>query len=183
MLAIAYGYGGCKAFVRRYLCCVMMNMLLGGVLQFFKQMLPARAYDLLLPISGVVLMLFVVAEGIRQTRKQAYREVAFLVADQVEHMVALADTGNGLRDPLTGRAVCVVSDQWKDRWVTPQQTLRCIPYETVAGKDFMEVIPVEKFLVKQQGQMQWQKDMMIGFGKASLFQGKKYQMILHKDYC
>ena len=31
--------------------------------------------------------------------------------------------------------------------------------------------------------VQSQKEILLGFGKASLFQGKNYQMILHKDFC
>ena len=61
--------------------------------------------------------------------------------------------------------------------------MRLIAYETVAGQDFMEIVAADKFLMKEAGKMVSQKEILLGFGKTSLFQGKNYQMILHKDFC
>ena len=47
----------------------------------------------------------------------------------------------------------------------------------------MEIVAADKFLMKEAGKMVSQKELLLGFGKASLFQGKNYQMILHKDFC
>lgn len=92
-------------------------------------------------------------------------------------------TGNLLRDPISGRPVCVVSEDYKEKWKIPTERMRLIAYETVAGQDFMEIVAADKFLMKEAGKMVSQKEILLGFGKASLFQGKNYQMILHKDFC
>ena len=109
--------------------------------------------------------------------------MAILVCGHVEKMQALADTGNLLRDPISGRPVCVVSENYKEKWKIPAERMRLIAYETVAGQDFMEIVAADKFLMKEAGKMVSQKEILLGFGQASLFQGKNYQMILHKDFC
>lgn len=106
-----------------------------------------------------------------------------LVQGQVKGMCALRDTGNCLRDVLTGRPVCIVSEEVQDELRIPLEELRPITYETVAGKDTLYIYPATKFYVMQKGEMEEQRDIMLGFAKKTLFQGKKYQMILHKDFC
>ena len=134
-------------------------------------------------VSLLDLYLLTVIASILQARKREQREVAILVCGHVEKMQALADTGNLLRDPISGRPVCVVSENYKEKWKIPAERMRLIAYETVAGQDFMEIVAADKFLMKEAGKMVSQKEILLGFGKASLFQGKNYQMILHKDFC
>ena len=156
---------------------------LGGLVSLLDLYLPAEIRDFLLPLTCALFFLLTVIASILQARKREQREVAILVCGHVEKMQALADTGNLLRDPISGRPVCVVSEDYKEKWKIPAERMRLIAYETVAGQDFMEIVAADKFLMKEAGKMVSQKEILLGFGKASLFQGKNYQMILHKDFC
>ena len=96
--------------------------------------LPAEIRDFLLPLACALLFLLTVIASILQARKREQREVAILVCGHVEKMQALADTGNLLRDPISGRPVCVVSENYKEKWKIPAERMRLIAYETVAGE-------------------------------------------------
>lgn len=76
-----------------------------------------------------------------------------------------------------------MSEELRDEFCIPEEKLRPITYETVAGKDTLYIYPATKFYVMQRGEMEEQRDIMLGFAKKTLFQGKKYQMILHKEFC
>ena len=149
----------------------------------FERTAPKALTVLYFPLACALFFLLTVIASILQARKREQREVAILVCGHVEKMQALADTGNLLRDPISGRPVCVVSENYKEKWKIPAERMRLIAYETVAGQDFMEIVAADKFLMKEAGKMVSQKEILLGFGKASLFQGKNYQMILHKDFC
>ena len=136
-----------------------------------------------LPLGCVVLCITTVWASWHQKKQRHLRQVAFFVCGHVEKMVALVDTGNLLQDPYSGMPVCVISEKYRDAWMIPQEKVRFIPYETVAGRALMEAVVADRFLIQEQGDMVCQKKVMIGFGKDLLFQGKNYQMILHKDFC
>lgn len=183
MLILAFGRTAPKALAILYFHLLIVYAGLGGLVSLLDLYLPAEIRDFLLPLACALLFLLTVIASILQARKRERREVAILVCGHVEKMQALADTGNFLRDPISGKAVCVVSENYKEKWQVPRERMRLITYETVAGQDFMEIVAADKFLMKEAGKMVSQKEILIGFGKASLFQGKNYQMILHKDFC
>ena len=183
MLIIAFGRMSPVILVRQYGCCGVVNLLMGGVMNWLRQLLPKVWYGWILPISCVMVFAIVILAEWGVKQRDAYVEVSLLVQGQVVRLRALRDTGNCLRDGLTGRPVCIVSEELIKELKLSEQMLRGIPYETVAGKDVLKVCPTTKFYIMQKGEMTEQRDIMIGFAKKSLFQGKKYQMILHKEFC
>lgn len=183
MLLLAFERTAPKALAVLYFHLLIVYAGLGGLVSLLDLYLPAEIRDFLLPLACALLFLLTVIASILQARKREQREVAILVCGHVEKMQALADTGNLLRDPISGRPVCVVSENYKEKWKIPAERMRLIAYETVAGQDSMEIVAADKFLMKEAGKMVSQKEILLGFGKASLFQGKNYQMILHKDFC
>lgn len=183
MLLLAFERIAPKALAVLYFRLLIVYAGLGGLVSLLDLYLPAEIRDFLLPLACALFFLLTVIASILQARKREQREVAILVCGHVEKMQALADTGNLLRDPISGRPVCVVSEDYKEKWKIPADRMRLIAYETVAGQDFMEIVAADKFLMKEAGKMVSQKEILLGFGKASLFQGKNYQMILHKDFC
>ena len=183
MLLLAFERTAPKALAVLYFRLLIVYAGLGGLVSLLDLYLPAEIRDFLLPLACALFFLLTVIASILQARKREQREVAILVCGHVEKMQALADTGNLLRDPISGKPVCVVSEDYKEKWKIPAERMRLIAYETVAGQDFMEIVAADKFLMKEAGKMVSQKEILLGFGKASLFQGKNYQMILHKDFC
>lgn len=183
MLWIAYGKKNPKECFVCYFYLILIYWVLGGVASLLLLYLPKRMEKICLPLSCVVLCITTVLVSWRQKKRRHLRQVAFFVCGHVEKMVALVDTGNLLQDPYSGMPVCVISEQYRDVWEIPQEKVRYVPYETVAGSALMEAVVADRFLIQEQGDMVCQKKVMIGFGKDLLFQGKNYQMILHKDFC
>ena len=101
-------------------------------------------------------------------------------------IMALVDTGNWLRDPITGRPVMVVSASvgskllGKDQWTfsNPTQAMReipgswLLPYNTVAGSGFMLVKKFEKVTVGNRIQ-----DVLIAFSPMEIGKGKGFDAL------
>ena len=183
MLLIAFGRMSVASLAKLYGCCMSLNLVLGGCINWLRQMIPGKWYQWILPISCASAVIIILLLGWGKRHEATYVKVTVLVQGQVREMCALRDTGNCLRDVLTGRPVCIVSREWQEELGLSEENLRPISYETVAGKDTLYIYPANKFFVMEKGEMRQQRDMMLGFGKKSLFQGKKYQMILHKEFC
>ena len=126
-----------------------------------------------MPLACALFFLLTVIASILQARKREQREVAILVCGHVEKMQALADTGNLLRDPISGRPVCVVSENYKEKWKIPAERMRLIAYETVAGQDFMEIVAADKFLMKEAGKNGQPERDSAGIWQGILVSGEK----------
>lgn len=183
MLQIAYGWMRLPRLLSQYGCCVVINLLLGGGMNFLRQMLPAEYFNVMLPVTCIISLPLVALVLRAMEKREAYATVSFLANGQVSTMLALKDTGNCLRDAHMGMPVCIVSEELKKNINLSEEKLRKIPYETISGCDEIEIYPVTKFYIKKKQEMTEQKTMLLGFGRRSMFKGKKYQMILHKDYC
>ena len=175
---------GCVFGSAMFLCVHQFCIYVAGIVLLVNPCMLWIAYGKKNPKECFVCYFYLtVLVSWRQKKRRHLRQVAFFVCGHVEKMVALVDTGNLLQDPYSGMPVCVISEQYRDVWEIPQEKVRYVPYETVAGSALMEAVVADRFLIQEQGDMVCQKKVMIGFGKDLLFQGKNYQMILHKDFC
>lgn len=183
MLLIAFPCSRKKQFAVYYVTALAVNFFFSGVYGFLCPMLPENAQKVILPIACVLMLLLVFWLSHGTKKREPYKEVSFFADGYVGRLTALCDTGNVLRDPLTNYAVCIISEEYRDNMKKTKKPLRRIRYQTVSGEDSIEICPVTKFYLHENGQMEERKRVMLGFGKKSLFTGKKYQMILHRDFC
>lgn len=123
LVLLCYGWGGRQETLRLLLCYWGGNLLLGAVLGILDQWLAplgavSRGGIYYFPVQPLVLVLvtigcYLVLWLVGKFRKKPSHRLRFrLQADgrQVE-FTALVDTGNRLRDPITGRSVLVVQQQ------------------------------------------------------------------------
>lgn len=99
---------------------------------------------------------------------------------------ALADTGNSLREPISGRPVSVVEEEYflKLSGIRAPEKLKAIPYHSV-GRDngIMEGYEVPEIIIKgKEENIRWQK-VIIGISRNKISANGKYQMILHPELC
>ena len=112
MLLLAFERTAPKALAVLYFRLLIVYAGLGGLVSLLDLYLPAEIRDFLLPLACALFFLLTVIASILQARKREQREVAILVCGHVEKMQALADTCNLLREPISGKPVCVVSEDY-----------------------------------------------------------------------
>ena len=123
---VAFGVN--RAGIKQTGIFVLLSMAMGGIALCFGQ---GRFGGLVLS-GGLVWLLSRVAFGERVGR-QSYVPVTITRGGRRVEVIALRDTGNSLRDPLTGEAVLVLSADAAETLtgLTPKQL--SVPLETLAS--------------------------------------------------
>lgn len=173
MGAIAYGCHIGSA--HRCVMFIFLSMAFDGAVQGAGN---GRVSSLLL---GTAALCFLCAFGYdRSTRNQEFVEVELSAHGKKEKLIALRDTGNGLRDPVTGQSVLVADAKSaqtlfgldKHQLSSPVETvaagivpgLRLIPYHTVGQASGMLVaIRLEQVRIGK-----WQGSSLVAFAPEGL---------------
>ncbi len=179
----AYGRRRMGQFVGDAALCLLFCILLGGALGFLRQFLPIKARGFFLPLAIVFGVAIVLLWKLCRRRRSSYAKASCLIGGTIRHFRAFCDTGNCLRDARTGLPVCIVSEEWLEAWGISRETLRRLPYETLAGEGSVWVCQPSLFCIEKDGKIIPQADALLGFADPALFRGKSYQMILHRQYC
>lgn len=99
---------------------------------------------------------------------------------------ALMDTGNSLREPVSGRPVSVVEEEsfCKLTGIRAPEKLKIIPYRSIGKSNgIMEGYEVPEMIIKgKEESIRWQKA-VVGISRNKISANGKYQMILHPDMC
>lgn len=125
MGALAFGFTA--GMVRRTVLFVLLSMALGGIALGLGD---GSFTALVLAAAGVGLLCLVGFRG--RADAQRYIPVELSYGENRVRVMAMQDTGNTLKDPLTGQSVLIVGARTAQKLtgLTPEQ-LRC-PVETIA---------------------------------------------------
>lgn len=176
-------YSGRKHFVRRMFCLYLESFLLNGLLGYLEQFhrLSGVWFAVFSSISAAVLM---AAEYIWRDRK---RERARTLSVVLHHgacrmlVEALYDTGNGLYDPVSQKAVSILDGMVLEELLQEsgkERFPRCIPYETISGHGILEGYVLDGMeLETGEEHLFIPRPMIARMPKKS----GQYQLILHRD--
>lgn len=134
MSVIAYGLD--RSALRRGILFALLSMALGGIaLGLGSGGLPA----LIASAAALALLCAVGFHGKAGARR--YVSVELQYRDRIRRITALVDTGNTLRDPVTGRPVLVVGPEtaWELAGLTAQQLVD--PLDTMTRVPGLRLIP------------------------------------------
>lgn len=124
MTGTAFGWG--RSALRRGALFLVLSMALGGIAQGFGKGNPA----MLIPAAAGLWLLC--RQGLRNGTDQTYVPVALHYRGKMLKLLALRDTGNSLRDPLTGEQVLVAGADVADELLGLTRSQLSNPVETLA---------------------------------------------------
>lgn len=182
MGSVAFGWN--RSALRRTCIFAILSMALGGLaLNLHRISFPA----LVLGAAGTWAICYGAVGG--RIGGREYLNVEIPMGTDVLSVVALKDTGNTLRDPITGESVLVVSGKVAARLTglttdqlsapletlgaNPRMGLRLIPYHGVGQENGM--LLGKRFTdVKMGGR---RRSVLVAFAPAGLGQGEDYQAL------
>ena len=126
MGAVAFGLG--ESGLRRGILFVLLSMALGGIAACMNR---GGFWALVLSAGGVCVLCVLGFRG--RAGQQRYVPVTVCVSGKTAALTALVDTGNTLRDPLTGRPVLVVDETVAGKLLTLSKEQLAHPVETLAA--------------------------------------------------
>lgn len=182
MSMVAFGLS--KGAYRRGILFVFLSMALGGIALGLGS---GGFRAIVLGALGVALLCVMGFCGI--SGQQQYANVTIQYSNRRLHLTALLDTGNTLREPVSGTAVLVVDSSVAAELLGlslydlahPMETmtkfsncgLRLIPYHTV-GQPAGLMLGLRVQSLEINGKKQ---DMIVGFAPQKIGQGKAYQAL------
>jgi len=120
----------------------------------------------------------------RERKSDPFCRVAILCGDKEIKVTALIDTGNGLKDPVSGKPVSILEEEiWEQlKPLMREEKLKMIPYRSVGNSHGMmkgyELGPVT---VEKEEQKVCHEKMIVGICEGRISSGGQYQMILHPE--
>lgn len=180
MSMLAFGLQ--KSAVRRAVVFILLSMALGGIALGLGS---GNSISLIAAAGGILLLCAVGFRG--GVGAATYIPVELCYADRKVCITALRDTGNTLRDPVTGRPVLVVGAETakiltglsKEQLEKPVESitalpgLRLIPYRAI-GNDSGMLLAIQIPQVKIGS---WQGSSLVAFAPEGLSMGGEFQAL------
>ena len=117
----------------------------------------------------------------RMRQKHPIWKVSFFWKTKFFSGSALMDSGNSLKDPYTGRPVCILDEETaKKLGISTEKAVRLIPYHSI-GRDhgLLRAVTVSELYLRKDGQEKKIADVTVAVGPGRLSRSGGYQMILH----
>ena len=182
MIIIGLRVGGAAQFAKAFALLYFSAVFLGGIMQLFR------------PFMRYVSVFYAAAALSYLTFSRLWRavlsigrqegnifEVELYTGKRQIRAKALWDTGNSLRDDLTGYPVNILDPGFAGLAFRPEEKMkgiRYIPYRCVSGEDVMQIFRIEKMCIHMEGEY-WIMDPILGIGRQEISAGEDYQMILN----
>lgn len=183
---------GCNVKGVRQLCRGMgylftYSFLLGGFILFLRNNVPLfkkKELSVWLILLAGYFGFQICIWGIRNYKKAVgnhFCEVEMAGDKEPITVLGLVDTGNGLRDPVSGKEVAVLEEEvWrKMTWAKREEKYKAIPFHSI-GKShgIMDGYEVNRIVVKTQSQTRELYEVPVAVYKGKLSVKGEYRMIL-----
>ena len=129
------GFGFRREAIRRCVLFTLLSLALGGVAAGLEG---SGFWTLILSAAGIFLMC---AWGLRGRLGAQYVPVEVVAGEHVHRFTALVDTGNTLKDPITGQDILVVSAALAQELAGLSQWELCNPVLAVERHTGLRLIP------------------------------------------
>ncbi|MDY2814908.1 MAG: sigma-E processing peptidase SpoIIGA [Dorea sp.] len=178
-LGIPAGQGLLKAWIVLYIS----GFLTGGVFQFFQQYLRSGSLFFLLAVVSYYVVSAIWETICYLSRKRNGRcKVILYLNERSCEVDALIDTGNSLKDPLTGKAVSVISQDTAKKLISAKEnpTFRYIPYHSIGKAEGVMPMIVLNGMTVIGKEEQWIEKPLAAICENELTV-ERFQMILNPD--
>lgn len=122
--------------------------------------------------------------GIRSYKKTAqslFCEIEIAGDEEPITVLGLVDTGNGLKDPVSGKEAAVLEEEvWKKMtWAKREEKYKVIPFHSIGTKHgILEGYEVNRIVVKTRSETRELREVPVAVYKGKLSVKGEYRMIL-----
>lgn len=181
---MTFGVFGAKdrgRFLRTLLTIYLILFVMGGVQNSIGVLLGSSTLEILL--SGMAAALLFCIYQIRRRVIQQICRVELWAGTEHVTVDAYCDTGNLLRDPLTGRPVCILQQEVLAQFAADRTIQKEISCHTIGTeKEKLKIVMLDKMKIYRKGTVTEIKEPEIGLHTGEIMQNPKVQMLLHAGY-
>lgn len=187
MTMIAYEDRKVKKIFSNVVMLYIAVIVLGGLSNILYFRFGITNILLLLAIISV-LSISICDFAIRKTNCYQKCVQVWLVNNENKIMVnALLDTGNMLKEPYTGRNVCIIEENvynrlTKEADIKSQKGYMIIPFKSLGEENgVIEAFKIEAFELIKDGSKYIKENIILGVYKGKLSSGGEYEMIINPE--
>lgn len=172
-----------RSFLKAFVLLYISGFLVGGVFTYLHQYVRYASLFFVLAVASYYLVLGIWNVISYLARHDHYRcEVILYQADRKVKVRAVIDTGNSLRDNVTGKPVSVIAAKTaKELWGGKAvESVRYIPYHTIGkAEGVLPVFPVDKMCLCREEEKMIEKPLVAVSEEPITADG--YELILNPD--
>lgn len=172
------------AFLKAIILLYAGGFLLGGVMEHFRQYVREGSLFFLLAFVSyyIVLGIFKFISYIQRWNQTHYK-VDLYLDNEVYQVEGLIDTGNGLRDPISGQPISVL-ERGKAKELLEKskgKNFRYVPYSTIGkAEGVLPVFRVDRMCIHRDVDC-WVDKPLIGISEEKISTEREYDMILNPN--
>lgn len=162
----------------------LSSLLLGGIITWFEEMVPASALPFWIWMAAALVLLEILIRFWFFARKQkaVLCQVTILYGGVIRHGTGLWDTGNRLQDPLHRKPVSIVERRILEPEISKEELIFQIPYHSVGKANGMLPALIADYLSIQLGDRTCVIERpVLGLTEDPLSLDGSYDLILNPD--
>lgn len=183
MVITGLGIKDWREVIKAWLLLYVSGFLLGGVCQFFGRYVRIGSMFFILALAGYYAVSGIWSLLTYLARQSQYKcQVVLCQGDRQCQVQALIDTGNCLKDGLTGQPVSIASRRVMKELCREENTgkIRYIPYHSIGkSKGVMPVMTLDGMYVCRQ-KKQWIEKPLMAVCEGEMT-SDRYEVILNPD--
>lgn len=173
-----------RSFLKAIIMLYIGSFLLGGIMEVFRQYVRVGSLFLVIAIAGYYLVLgiwkFV---SYMQRWNQCHCKVDLYLGSEKYQIKGMIDTGNGLRDPISGKPVNIL-DRVTARNLLGEKKIkdvRYIPYQSIGKKaGVLPAVQFDRMCIWKDTEC-WVERPLIAISEEAISKGGEYEMILNPN--
>ena len=184
MIRVGLKIKNIRSFFKAIIMLYIGSFLLGGILEAFRPYIRVGSFFLVIAIVGYYLVLgiwkFV---SYMQRWNQCHCRVDLYLGDKKYQMKGLIDTGNGLRDPISGKPVNILDRATAKRFFGEEylKDVRYVPYQTIGKKTgVLPAVQFERMCIWKDTPC-WVEKPLVAISEEAISIGGEYEMILNPN--
>ncbi len=173
-----------RLFLKAMITLYIGSFLLGGIMETVRPYVRVGSLFLVLAIAGYYLVLgiwkFI---SYMQRWNQFHCKVELYLGNERYEIKGLIDTGNGLRDPISGEPVSVLNHAVAKKLFgeKPLKNVRYIPYRSIGKKEgVLAAFQIDRMCVWTDTKC-WVENPLIAISEEPIGMGNEYEMILNPN--
>ncbi len=173
-----------RDFAKAYIMLYIGGFLLGGLLQAIRQYVRVGSLFFAIAIGGyhVISKIWDFIASVQKVN-QYQCKVDLYMGDKKCQVTGMIDTGNGLRDPVSGQPVNVLDKTVARQFLgsVKMSQVRYIPYHSIGKKEgVLLALKIDKMCIYKEKEC-WVNAPLIGVSEEMISAKGEYQMILNPN--
>jgi len=173
-----------RSFLKAIIMLYIGSFLLGGIMEVFRPYIRVGSLFLLIAIVGYYLVMAIWRFlSYMQRWNQCHYTVELYLGNKKYQIKGMIDTGNGLRDPISGTPVNIL-DRHTARTLFGEEHLkdvRYIPYQSIGKKaGVLPAVQLERMCILKDTEC-WVERPLIAISEETISKGGEYEMILNPN--